>query len=344
VCYITNINCTFSQNRAIGGVGGAGGKNNNLSSVPGGTGGAGDQATGGALSGFHAYNFNCTFSGNSATGGGGGAGGDSDLSRPGGTGGSGADGIGGAIYVFVGNFFGCTIISNSAFAGTAGLGGSGVPPGATGASGKGNAGGVYGYILGGCLNDIGNTILADNYADTSCSNFLMNFNDLGYNFIGSDDHVIPCPFGGTTIIGTIATPIHPQLKPLAQNGGGLPTHATTPASPVTDQGSSFGLTTDERGAPRPYDFNTIPNASGGDGSDIGAFELGNPDLGGGQGGNKILLTWPAYYGDFTVQSTSNLLAPGSWSSVTDLPVIIGSVFVISNNPVGANGFYRLKSP
>ena len=110
---------------------------------------------------------------------------------------------------------------------------------------------------------------------------------------------------------------------------------------MTDKGKSFGLTTDERGAPRPYDFNSIPNAPGGDGSDIGAFELGSSDLGLGMGSNNVVLSWPAYYGDFTLQSTSNLLAPGSWMIVTDSPVIIGSVFAVTNIPIGAYRFYRL---
>ena len=41
----------------------------------------------------------------------------------------------------------------------------------------------------------------------------------------------------------------------------------------------LGLIFDQRGAPRPFDFASIPNAAGGDGSDIGAFELGIPTLG-----------------------------------------------------------------
>jgi len=56
-----------------------------------------------------------------------------------------------------------------------------------------------------------------------------------------------------------------------------------------------------------------------------------------------VLSWPAYYGDFTLQSTSNLLAPGSWMSVTDLPVVVGGLFVVTNTPSGANQFYRLIS-
>jgi hypothetical protein len=47
-----------------------------------------------------------------------------------------------------------------------------------------------------------------------------------------------------------------------------------PGSPAIDQGKSAGRTADQRGHHRPHDFSAIPNASGGDGSDIGAFELG----------------------------------------------------------------------
>ena len=46
------------------------------------------------------------------------------------------------------------------------------------------------------------------------------------------------------------------------------------ASPVIDQGSAFGLATDQRGLQRPFDFGSIPNA--GDASDIGAVELQPP--------------------------------------------------------------------
>ena len=45
-------------------------------------------------------------------------------------------------------------------------------------------------------------------------------------------------------------------------------------SPAIDQGNAFGAATDQRGLLRTRDFPAIPNASGGDGSDIGAFESG----------------------------------------------------------------------
>ena len=75
-------------------------------------------------------------------------------------------------------------------------------------------------------------------------------------------------------IGSIASPINPRLGPLQMNGGPTPTHALLPGSPAIDQGKSFGLRTDQRGNRRPYNNPSIANAPGGDGSDIGAFEVG----------------------------------------------------------------------
>jgi hypothetical protein len=60
-----------------------------------------------------------------------------------------------------------------------------------------------------------------------------------------------------------------------QNNGGLTfTHALLAGSPAIDKGNSFGLTVDQRGAMRPYDNPSIPNAA--DGADIGAFEVQAP--------------------------------------------------------------------
>lgn len=343
--YLTIVNCTFSFNRAVGGGGGSGGTNDNPAvTLTGGTGGLGGDAEAGAVfdtvqgPGF----TNATFSGNLVNGGAGAQGGDS-LNGAGGQGGNGGPAGGGAIRIFLyGSFASCTIVSNSVYGGTAGPGGNGGPPGASGTSGSGTAGGVVGYTLGGCLNTIGNTILADNFASTVDSNYLIDFDDLGYNFIGSADWTA-CPWGAYSVVGTVTTPIHPQLGPLAQNGGGLPTHATTLSSPVTDQGYSFGLATDERGAPRPYDFISIPNASGGDGSDSGAFELGSSDLGLDVVSNNVVLTWPAYYGDFTLQSATKLQGSTIWTDVPDAPVVVGSQLVVTNPATNSMTFYRLIS-
>jgi len=340
------VNCTFSDNRAIGGDGGAGGTNYNpATGVIGGTGGSGGAGQGGAINlaentALHNRQIqNSTFSGNQAGGGLGGKGGD-NVNGPGGRGGNGASGGGGAIATILADFYCDTIVSNSAYGGTGGLSGNGTPPGASGNSSYGTAGGVIGYAIT-CQSSIGNTILADNFASGSDSNYFIGFIDEGANYLGTDDPKFCAGNLPTTRVGTVPSPLHPQLGPLAQNGGGLPTHATRPNSPVTDAGSDFGSTTDQRGAPRPYDFISIPNYMGGNGTDIGAFELGDPDLGLGQGSNGVVLSWPAYYGDFTLQSTTNLASPDSWGSVTDLPVLIGNVFAVTNRSVGANRFFRL---
>ena len=60
--------------------------------------------------------------------------------------------------------------------------------------------------------------------------------------------------------------VNPLLGPLQDNGGPTFTHALLPGSPAIDAGRSVGLTTDQRGAPRPVDDPAIPNASPGDGT------------------------------------------------------------------------------
>ena len=73
----------------------------------------------------------------------------------------------------------------------------------------------------------------------------------------------------------------PMVGPLADNGGPTPTCPLLPESPAIDKGKRDAIaaladTTDQRGVARPVDDATLPNASGGDGSDIGAFELTPP--------------------------------------------------------------------
>jgi hypothetical protein len=75
--------------------------------------------------------------------------------------------------------------------------------------------------------------------------------------------------GSGTITGNPIT-TDPQLGSLTDNGGPTRTMAPAPTSPVIDAGSAVGLTTDQRGQPRPFDFASLANAA--DGADIGAFE------------------------------------------------------------------------
>lgn len=114
-----------------------------------------------------------------------------------------------------------------------------------------------------------NTILSGNSGGTGpdCSGVLKSGD---YNLIQNTN--------GCTITGATAHNIYnqdPLLGPLADNGGPTPTHALRFNSPALDSGSSSGLATDQRGIARPVDSPEVANVEGGDGSDIGAYEV-NP--------------------------------------------------------------------
>jgi hypothetical protein len=100
--------------------------------------------------------------------------------------------------------------------------------------------------------------------------------NLGSATAGVSDHDLVtsmAPREQGSIVGTPLT-ADPKLGPLQGNGGETETRAPSAGSPVIDAGSAFGLTTDQRGQPRPYDFRLIHNS--GDGSDIGAAEVQGP--------------------------------------------------------------------
>jgi hypothetical protein len=122
-----------------------------------------------------------------------------------------------------------------------------------------------------------NTIVAGNTTDNASAP--LDFG--GAIAAGSSFNLIGNGQGTTGItngtngnqVGTSASPIDPRLAPLANNGGATQTHALLPDSPAIDKGNSFTLTTDQRGFARPFDNPGITNATGGDGADIGAFEV-----------------------------------------------------------------------
>jgi hypothetical protein len=67
----------------------------------------------------------------------------------------------------------------------------------------------------------------------------------------------------------------PLLGPLQYNGGPTQTHALLASSIAIDAGNST-LPIDQRGFSRPVEQPNYPNASGGNGSDIGSFEAQAP--------------------------------------------------------------------
>jgi hypothetical protein len=95
------------------------------------------------------------------------------------------------------------------------------------------------------------------------------FTSGGYN-LDEDDS---CELGKTSDLVGVVAGLDPVLR---DNGGPTPTHALPEDSPAIDRANSFGSSVDQRDLPRPSDFASISNTEGGDGSDIGAFELQVP--------------------------------------------------------------------
>jgi hypothetical protein len=99
------------------------------------------------------------------------------------------------------------------------------------------------------------------------------FTSEGHNLIGAKG-----PLGWRTtcncdFLGTATARIDPLLGPLQDNGGPVLTHALLAGSPAIDAGTNSGVAFDARGQPRTIDNPAVTNAFGGDGTDIGAFEM-----------------------------------------------------------------------
>jgi hypothetical protein len=100
----------------------------------------------------------------------------------------------------------------------------------------------------------------------------------GYNLIG-DSTGASLSAQLSDQVGNAGTPKDPKLGELRDNGGPTMTLALLPDSTAIDQGTSIGSNgtplTDQRGFPRTYDDSAVSN-NGGNGTDIGAFELAPP--------------------------------------------------------------------
>jgi hypothetical protein len=133
-----------------------------------------------------------------------------------------------------------------------------------------------GSILGGNFPvQIGNTILQSVSPErpSIAQNSFGIVTSLGYNLSNDDG-------GGFLTASGDQINTDPILDPngLQANGGPTDTIALPLGSPAIDKGKDIGGTGhDQRGSARPFDLAGIPNATGGDGSDIGAFEVQDTD-------------------------------------------------------------------
>jgi hypothetical protein len=211
---------------------------------------------------------NCTFSGNSA--GRGGAlvsfgSGTVTVNNSTFTGNSATLGGGGAIAFFSGttNLNNCTITGNMAVN-----------------SPNGGAGGISN--LGSGTMNVRSTIVALN----SATGFSV-FQDVSGAYVSQGFNLIGKTNGSTGFTaatdrtGTETAPLDPKLDPngLQNNGGPTKTVALLFGSPAIDKGTRTGLpgnlVTDQRGTgfARTFDDTSVPSATGGDNTDIGAFEV-----------------------------------------------------------------------
>ena len=188
------------------------------------------------------------------------------------SGNSNPDSEGGGISTYTGSM---TTITNSTISGNStGYGGGGIDNYGTlaitnstisgNSANQNGGGGIHNENVGTVYAR--NTIIAKNTSPVK-PDFQGTLTSQGYNLIGNTS--------GTTITGDTTgnqLNVDPLLGPLQDNGGPTFTQALMFGSPATDKGSSGGYAVDQRGFTRPVDSPGIPNAVGGDGSDIGAFE------------------------------------------------------------------------
>jgi hypothetical protein len=345
---------TFRSNSATGGNGGAG--TNASSSFPGSGGGLGGTGFGGAVyvdySGAPAFTpVNSTFSLNMANGGNGGRGGDGIFGLAGGPGGNGGNAEGGVVYHAnlncgqgdCGRMVHCTLSQNFLRRGSGASGGAGNPPGAPGTDGTGAGGGLW---LAPVFYEIGNSIISGNGCLGSgvCGGPEVKGTvvSLSYNLLGALDGN---SMGWTPLdaAGTMAIPLDARLGSLQDNGGETPTMAPLVGSPAIDMGgpSPYGL--DQASQVRPVI--TVGVFNGGDGSDVGAFEvqcsLQIPSLTLAHSGQNLLLAWPWPSRCYILQQTADLGMP-NWITSPYMVNVVGNQNQVLVPAQAGNLFFRLK--
>jgi hypothetical protein len=199
-------------------------------------------------------------------------------------------------------------------------------------------GGIANGFFDGTTASIRDSIIAGNSATGFGADVYGPFISGGYNLIGNTND--------SAGFGTLGDQlnVNPLLGPLADYGGPTLTMALRAGSPAIDKGNRFGWHSDQRFFSRPIDDPNIPNASGGDGSDIGAFEV-DPrlrivDLH--RVGSNVALSLTTVLGRSYRAEYTNNLSPGSWTIFTSNVPGNGHLLWLTNYG-GANDprrFYR----
>jgi hypothetical protein len=209
------------------------------------------------------------------------------------------------------------------------------------ANGNGSlaTGGSFNNQASGTVN-IRNTVVAGNVSDFAGPDVFGTFVSQGHNLIGKTND--SSGWTSTDLRGSVATPLNALLGPLQNNGGPTLTMAQLSGSPTLDAGVSGGLVVDQRGKARPFDNPGIPNAAGGDGSDIGAVELIPPFLTIERASPNVRILWPTNDIGFSLESATDLTNGVIWTAVPSAPAVLGDTYVVTNGPATGNKLYRLR--
>jgi hypothetical protein len=71
------------------------------------------------------------------------------------------------------------------------------------------------------------------------------------------------------------------------------------------------------------------------------YTLQAPSLQAQVSGGNLIITWPMSAQNFSLQTTTNLADPNSWTTLTNVPAIVNLQNAITNPVTGGQGFYRL---
>ena len=177
-----------------------------------------------------------------------------------------------------------------------------------------------------------NTIIAGNTVGNSGPDVYGTLVSFGHNLIGNTSDVTIGTGVGGTLTGNQYN-VDPVLGPLQDNGGQTFTHALLSGSPAIEMGNSGGLHVDQRGQARPVDSPVIANAAGGDGSDIGAYEVQVDQLPGCSTINRIVKN----NNDTGAESLRDVMNNAcSGSTITFASNVVGSIDLTSELPLNRN--------
>ncbi|NOS69071.1 MAG: hypothetical protein HOP33_03990 [Verrucomicrobia bacterium] len=75
---------------------------------------------------------------------------------------------------------------------------------------------------------------------------------------------------------------------------------------------------------------------------LSKFSSGSPALQARVAGGNIVVSWPTSTTSYTLEATTNLTAPNSWTTVTNMPAFVDSQSMVTNPITTGSRFYRLK--